>query len=258
MHVFKSAFACAWCALLRALGARFSVARPLTCSPSRSNQQTHACPPAPMRTHSLTRALSLPQANLGLRGGGLLVKGTPLSWEDSLQVFLRVRMYVCVCVCIMRTRKHTHVPVHSNREECARLCRCLCACVHLCLSVSKAMPVVSLFIPFFFARCAARSHTHTEKFFRSVCDVYVSTEYCSSFTPTTNSLFLSLSLSFSLSLSLSLSHTHTHSGCHTYASTEYCSSSTHTTNARTAPMKNCSGARSSSTPFSRLTRKRKR
>jgi hypothetical protein len=31
------------------------------------------------------------QANIRLRGGGLLVKGTPLAWEDSLQWLSYVR-----------------------------------------------------------------------------------------------------------------------------------------------------------------------
>ena len=132
-----------------------SLARPL----ARKNKRTPARPHPRARTPS--RARSLPQVNLGLRGGGLLVKGTPLSWEDSLQVFLRVRAYVRVFVCIMRTRKHTHVLIHSNPEEFARLRRCVCACVHVCLSVcqSESAPV-SLFIPLFFARCAARYHSH--------------------------------------------------------------------------------------------------
>jgi hypothetical protein len=150
MHVSQvSAFACAWCAL-------FTCPPPHLLARSRTNKRTPARPHPRARTPS--RARSLPQVNLGLRGGGLLVKGTPLSWEDSLQVFLRVRAYVRVFVCIMRTRKHTHVLIHSNPEEFARLRRCVCVSVGLSVRVCASVFVYS---PFLCTVCCKIPLTHT-------------------------------------------------------------------------------------------------
>jgi hypothetical protein len=116
-------------------------------------------------------------------------------------VCARTCVYLCASCARVNTRMYRYTAFQKNLRVCAGVSVPVCMCV--CLSVSQSLcQCLRLFPSSLHGVLQDTTHTHmstharTEKFSCSVCDMYVSTEYCSSFTPTTNSLSLSLSIIF--------------------------------------------------------------